>query len=346
MPCSGGYRCSSSKQCLSLDQVCDGIPQCNGKDDEQLCDFFCPKNCKCVGYSVDCRAVDLQFNEAMALSYKTRRADLSKNPALHNSLRTSSLYSLNMIRLNLSACEITNITEHGFSYLGSLECLDIGYNNIKILQNNTFRNLRNLVSLNLDGNFELQVISTTAFHGLVSLKNLRITGSSLKRILMHTFYGLTLQTIDISYNQIEEIEDYAFSNSSVEKIDLRGNEIVIFNERIFNGVESLKDLATPAFQFCCIRPCYVEEAACLPKKNEFSSCGDLMRHPILQAVLWFVGITALFGNFGSVIYRLVYDRERLQLGYGIFVTNLALADFLMGVYLIIIAVTDSLYRNR
>jgi hypothetical protein len=115
---------------------------------------------------------------------------------------------------------------------------------------------------------------------------------------------------------------------------------------MFNGVTSLRELHTPAFKFCCIRPCYVPEENCKPLKNEFSSCDDLMRNSVLQAILWIVGVASLCGNLSSIIYRLVYDRARLKIGYGIFVTNLAVADFLMGVYLIIIAVADSLYRNR
>lgn len=342
----GGYRCSTSKQCISPDQLCDGIAQCSGKDDEQLCNLFCPKKCKCAGYSVDCRAVNLKFRTVLAFSYTTRQADLSSNPDLRSALMSSYLSFTNMTKLNLSACDIETINGNGLLYLSSLQCLDIGYNRIKVLPNNTFSSLRNLAFLNLDGNFELQVIASTAFQGLYSIKNIRITGTNLKRIHMNTFSGLTLISIDISNNKIEEIEEYAFSNSSVEKIDLRGNDIAIFNKRIFEGITHLQELLTPAFKFCCIRPCYVEETACFPKKNEFSSCGDLMRNPVLQGVLWLVGITALIGNSGTVIYRLVYDKARLKIGYGIYVTNLAIADFIMGLYLIILAVTDSLYRDR
>jgi hypothetical protein len=80
--------------------------------------------------------------------------------------------------------------------------------------------------------------------------------------------------------------------------------------------------------------------------DEFSSCDDLMRHTLLQFLIWLIGITAFLGNILTVIYRLKYDRQRLKLGYGIFVTNLAIADLLMAIYLIIIAVADSVFRKR
>jgi Leucine-rich repeat (LRR) protein len=209
-----------------------------------------------------------------------------------------------------------------------------------------FSKLRRLTYLNLDRNKELTVISSTAFKGLKSVRSLKISGTNLKKISSLTFSGLHLDSIDISYNKIEEIEDYVFNNTLVHKINFEGNKVIKFGESMFNGVRSLRELHTPAFKFCCIRPCYLPEDDCKPLKNEFSSCEDLMRNSVLQAVLWIVGVASLLGNLSSIIYRLVYDRERLKIGYGIFVTNLAVADFLMGVYLIVIAVADSLYRNR
>ena len=57
-------------------------------------------------------------------------------------------------------------------------------------------------------------------------------------------------------------------------------------------------------------------------------------------------ISALVGNSLALVYRLKFDTKRLKIAYGIFVTNLTIADFLMGVYLIIIAIADQMYRNR
>jgi hypothetical protein len=203
-----------------------------------------------------------------------------------------------------------------------------------------------LDSIDISNNSKLTELSSTAFKGLKEIRKLRITGSSLTKISSLTFSCLQLNSIDISYNKIEEIENYAFNNTEVQTIYIEGNNVIRFRRLMFSGVISLQKLYTPAFKFCCIRPCYVPEKDCKPLKNEFSSCEDLMRNYVLQAVLWIVGIASLCGNLSSVIYRLVYNRERLKIGYGIFVTNLAVSDFLMGVYLIIIAVADLHYRNR
>ncbi|XP_053400437.1 G-protein coupled receptor GRL101-like [Mercenaria mercenaria] len=346
VPCFGRYRCSSSKQCIQLKEVCDGVVHCSNGDDERLCGFVCPQKCKCIGQTINCQGNDFNMTDVNTMSKHTRSADLSRNSGIKDIIYRDNLSFPFMLRLNISSCEIQKVNSMAFFHINNLLTLDIGNNKIKVLPENVFGNLHHLVFLNLDGNFELTVVSSSAFRGLRNIRSLRLSGTKLKIISSLTFSGLNLQTIDISNNRIEEIENYAFNNTSVQKINFEGNDVLKFGKFIFNDVTSLQELRTPAFKFCCIRPCYIGEDKCFPSKNEFSSCEDLMRNSVLQAVLWLVGIASLFGNLGSITYRLVYDRERLKIGYGIFVTNLAAADFLMGVYLIIIAVVDSLYRNR
>ncbi|XP_060587650.1 G-protein coupled receptor GRL101-like, partial [Ruditapes philippinarum] len=348
VPCAGMFRCSSSKQCLPLEQVCDDVIHCRNGDDERLCDSVCPSQCSCIADVINCKAANISMSEIsppLSMSMQTRSADISKNPKIKKILRKNLGFPY-MLRLNMSSCDIYDIDEKAFFDLKNLLSLDLSNNRIKSLPDKVFSKLRNLAYLNLDGNNELTEISPTAFKGLKAIRSLKISGTNLKKISSQTFSGLQLDSIDISYNKIEEIEDYAFNNSLVHKINFEGNKVIKFGKFMFNGVSSLRELRTPAFKFCCIRPCYVSEEDCKPLKNEFSSCEDLMRNSVLQAVLWIVGVASLCGNLSSIIYRLVYDRERLKIGYGIFVTNLAFADFLMGVYLITIAVADSLYRNR
>jgi Leucine-rich repeat (LRR) protein len=285
------------------------------------------------------------MSDILSWSVQARSLDLSINPQV-TEIPKHNLKFPYMLRLNISSCSIHYIDERAFFDLKNLLSLDLSNNKIQRLPNLVFSKLRYLTYLNLDRNIELTMISSTAFKGLKSVRNLKISGTKLKKISSLTFSGLQLDSIDISYNRIEEIEDFSFNNTLVHKINFEGNKVIKFGEFMFNGVKSLRELHTPAFKFCCIRPYYVSEEDCKPSKNEFSSCEDLMRNCVLQAVLWIVGVASLLGNLSSIIYRLVYDRERLKIGYGIFVTNLAVADFLMGVYLIMIAVADSLYRNR
>ncbi|XP_060590814.1 G-protein coupled receptor GRL101-like [Ruditapes philippinarum] len=346
VPCAGMYRCSSSKQCIPLKQLCDKVIHCNNGDDELLCDSVCPPKCNCTGDFINCRAADISISDISSLTIKARSADLSKNKKIKEIYKDNLRFPF-MLRLNISSCDIHHIDKQAFYEIQNLLSLDLSSNRIRELSDRVFSRLGHLTYLNLESNFELEKISSTAFKDLKALRNIRISGTNLKKISSFTFSGLQLESLDISNNKIEEIEDNAFSNSLVRKINFEGNNVISFGKFMLNGVTSLQELHTPAFKFCCIvRPSYVPEENCKPLRNEFSSCDDLMRNSVLQAVLWIVGVASLCGNLSSIIYRLVYDRERLKIGYGIFVTNLAAADFLMGVYLIIIAIADSLYRNR
>ncbi|XP_038055097.1 G-protein coupled receptor GRL101-like [Patiria miniata] len=76
-------------------------------------------------------------------------------------------------------------------------------------------------------------------------------------------------------------------------------------------------------------------------QSDLILCDSLMPNNILRAVLWVLGISALIGNLSVLIWRLTQKgvgggKKTLSLMVG----NLALADVMMGVYMLIIAVAD------
>ncbi|XP_053400492.1 uncharacterized protein LOC123556838 [Mercenaria mercenaria] len=344
--CVGGYRCLSSRVCIPLTHVCDGQAQCSHEDDEQLCDFTCPSNCSCSGYDVNCRNRSISMAQARTMPRNTRTLDLSVNKDLNEVLHHHNLMLPFLVRLNLSRCDIDTVSTLSFIRMTNLQSLDLSFNVIQVLYTKTFNTLKYLTSLFIHGNFKLSKIEPNAFNGLAHIRVLNFAGSDLRTISAYTFTELNLESLDISNNALEEIENFAFSKLSVVRLNFKNNDITKFNKDTFTGVRNLETLITPAYKFCCVRPTYLQEEDCFPSKDEFSSCEDLMRLSALQTMLWLIGLSALIGNILSVVYRLFYDRERLKLGFGVFVTNLAIADFLMGVYLIMIAVADAVYRKR
>ena len=70
----------------------------------------------------------------------------------------------------------------------------------------------------------------------------------------------------------------------------------------------------------------------------------MMKYPVIRACLWLLGILAFFGNLAVLIWRaLVPDRNRIQ---SILLSNLAMADFLMGVYMLMLAVLDITWKGE
>ncbi|XP_060587113.1 G-protein coupled receptor GRL101-like [Ruditapes philippinarum] len=224
--------------------------------------------------------------------------------------------------------------------------LDLSFNTaLKSILQASYLDLKTLARLNVS-HCGIEEITHQAFLRIKNIKVLDLRSNNIRKITSGTFSQLRLNHIYLSGNSFIVIEDYAFNDMSVNVIDFETSSVAEFSQNIFTGLRDLKVLRTPAFKFCCIRPNYVPENNCYPYKDAFSSCEDLMRLSILQTMLWLVGLSAFFGNILSLVYRLKYDRSRLKLGFGIFVTNLAVADFLMGVYLIIVAAADAVFRKR
>ncbi|XP_053385660.1 uncharacterized protein LOC123537998 [Mercenaria mercenaria] len=344
--CQDQYKCASSKTCLPMVHVCDGYRHCVHGDDELLCGFECPNKCVCSGLAVHCKARDLKLSYIDDFPKATRELDLSLNKKLHSVLQQPVLDLILLSILNLSGCDIKNLSRHAFHRLRNLQLLDISYNLITVLPERVFSSLTQLKTLHIHSNIYLSGIDPYAFHNLFLIRDLNLANMRLTKVSAKTFAGLKLKSIDLSNNRIEQMEPFSFSNLSVNKINFERNNIKSFNKDTFTGVTDLQILITPSFKFCCIRPNYVAEHNCVPTQDEFSSCEDLMRHSVLQFLLWLIGLMALLGNGLSLIYRLKVDRKRLKLSYGIFVTNLAAADLLMGVYLVMIAVADAVFRKR
>ena len=208
-----------------------------------------------------------------------------------------------------------------------------------------FVNQTKLTTLFLTGNHDIHVIESSAFRGLDSIKKLEIRYAHIGHISEDAFDNLILETLELSRNIIDHFEDSAFNGLTVDSLVMTDTDIRVFQQEMFTGVVIANSLITDAYVFCCIRPVGLPEENCYPHKDEFSSCADLMRNDVLRVLLWLIGIFSLLGNGASLIYRFIFDRKRLKLGYGVFVLNLAVADFLMGIYLIIIASADVAYRG-
>jgi hypothetical protein len=332
--------------CIPHEQVCDGKQHCPYGDDEELCEFICPELCKCKPGIVTCTNIH-NNNQTILVPVLSRILDLS-NTTHHGAdiLRKQNREGLSLlISLNVSRCEIRELSKSSFQQFTNLLKLDISFNKFTILSRDTFIYLHHLKELYMSGNTMLRVVEPGAFNSL-SIESLSINKAQIERLDAYTFAGLTLQSLHLASNKITYIDDLTFSGLTCQILNIEDNPVSVFTKRMFDGVNGVKRLVTSAYKFCCIRPGYLNEENCLPYKDEFSSCTHLMRNTTLQGLMWTIGLLALTGNVLSIVYRLIYDRNRLKLGYGIFVTNLAISDLLMGIYMLIIATADKLFMDR
>ena len=97
------------------------------------------------------------------------------------------------------------------------------------------------------------------------------------------------------------------------------------------------------FILCCYAMKSIAGVDCESPVDEFSSCDDLMKNNTLQISIWILGILAFLGNLLVIIWRII-DREENRV-QSFLLTNLAVADLLMGLYLLTIAIMDVRWRG-
>lgn len=98
------------------------------------------------------------------------------------------------------------------------------------------------------------------------------------------------------------------------------------------------------FTQCCYAVKAIPRLNCEAPTDGFSSCDDLMKNKTLQIFIWILGIMAFAGNLFVIAWR-CFVREDNQV-HSFLLTNLAVSDFLMGLYLLIIAIKDTQWQGE
>ena len=247
---------------------------------------------------------------------------------------------------NLSYCEIRNISVDIISFMRNLRILDLSHNLLKVIHSKTFNHQSRLHLLKLDGNERMLTIGSEAFFGLTSLKSLKLTHLQIERLSKSSFASLHMQRLEIYQSFIKHAEEFAMEQLHVQEIYLNTTTIELVSDNMFDGIISLDLLVTDEFALCCIKPSALPAENCFPHSDAFSSCSDLIRNEVLRSLCWVISVFAIFGNSFSFIYNVIFQKANNKLGFGMFVSNLAVSDFLMGIYLIIIAGADMYYRGE
>ena len=163
----------------------------------------------------------------------------------------------------------------------------------------------------------LTILEKDTFQGLSSVIDLDVSSSNVRKVGLGAFDGLQLLRL----------------------LNISNNDINTFTKVDFDQLQ-LDFLHADDYKFCCIVG--LEGEKCLPAKDELSSCEDLMSNATLRTFLWLLGCTALLGNLFVFMWRSVQGENLVS---GFLVKYLALADFLMGVYMVGIASVDVHYQG-
>ena len=337
--CPGHYKCLGSPVCILPHQRCDGTRQCPDGDDEWHCDVICPGGCNCTGLTFLCTNGGLFFPPA-DISIWARKLDLHRNNISELNGTFDKLTSLG--ELILVENSISAISRGAFSTLVNLYLLDLSYNKIQHLDNGAFIGLSNLLYLNLRGNTGVAKIHHYTFSGLSKLPSLKLRGMSISLIDPNAFTHLkALESLDLSQNVLRSVEGTFSGLSGLRHLNISINRGLQVSRVDLRKLVGLQFLQSDDYKYCCFMKDFVDGDRCLPEPDEFSSCEDLMSRDVLKGFLWVLGLMAFLCNLFVLIWRRM---ERLTV-YSFSVMNLAVADFLMGVYMVSLACVDAYYRG-
>ncbi|UYV81870.1 GPRGPH [Cordylochernes scorpioides] len=88
----------------------------------------------------------------------------------------------------------------------------------------------------------------------------------------------------------------------------------------------------------------LQARVCRPQGDGISSTEDLLASIVLRVSVWAVAIVACAGNAGVLVGRAVLREPNPR--HACYIQNLALADFFMGLYLVLIAAHDVAFRGN
>ncbi|XP_072178685.1 lutropin-choriogonadotropic hormone receptor-like [Diadema setosum] len=186
------------------------------------------------------------------------------------------------------------------------------------------------------------------------LAELELVSSNIELIPAAAFSNNgDLYSLSLFGNPISKIEKGAFSNlKNLRKLNLRDTGLPI-NSDIREALQEIKSLHTiyaDTFTMCCIMELTPADSddttGCFAPADEFSSCSDLLKDTVLRISMWILGISAMVGNIFVIGLRAIrrhqVETSRIQ---SRLITHLAISDFFMGCYMMVIAGADFYFRG-
>ena len=329
--------------CLHPDHLCDGIDQCPLYEDEFTCDITCPPTCTCLGLEFTCRG---HFN---ASSYpRLKYLDGSRSEIQLPYLASN----FDLVFLSLSHCKIRNISNTEELQFPRLIHLDISHNDLVTLNQDFFSSFPALKVLHLGWN-KLLPDSELSFKTRplpLQLRHLDLSGITFSQAWIDNFGRNTnnhLKILNLSFVILEKLPSFR-GYRGLEVLDLRIEGVESFPRDILTGFTQLNELYSFNPKLCCTQLLPNHHKSCMSKREEISSCENVLRSNIYRVFAWIFSFVSIISNFIIVIFIFQETKisSKLISNFDILVIMLFVSHALMGVYLLTIAIADGYFRER
>ncbi|XP_052821512.1 relaxin receptor 2 [Octopus bimaculoides] len=247
-----------------------------------------------------------------------------------------------LIKLSLRRNRIKTIEPAAFYGTSSLVQLFLDNNMLTVIKRHYFEKLTNLGELYLINN-KISSIEPNSFDALTQLQNLILRQNRFTKLVNGMFAGLkSIQYLNLEENQIEHIEEKSFMYvENLISLYLADNPFRTMPPNTLKGLINLKFIHFSVF-YTCIYALHVR--VCNPKGDGLSSTKNLIENPVLRVGVWVIGVVGVLGNCLVLLGRFCINEDNKV--HSFYIQNLALADMLMGVYLLTVGSKDMFYREK
>ena len=267
---------------------------------------------------------------------KLQHLDLHKNQLVYLDLGLFHETN-NLAFLYLQENKLAVLPSGLFQELTRLRVLSLHTNNLKSLPFDIFAGLISLESLFIQNNY-MTSVGYQILRGLQNLRHLNLSHSFINSLDIKSFQDTgKLEFLDMSDNKLERIPNISHLNH-LTFLNLQDNSLIKITNETFSKMSRDVLMIVSQPEVC---QCYVSsDISCnaLDDISPYLTCSRLLSDRILVVIMWLIGLNALCGNIFVLSYRKVKrDKGQIQT---FLLSNLAMSDLLMGIYMLLIASAD------
>ena len=315
--------------------------QCPRDDDELFCEEeACPGQCVCHGLAFTCRQI-FPVQQYPSLRYLHARGSNWTVEQLAGSAM--------LVYISLVDCGILSVGNVSFP---NVVTLDLSDNFLSVIPYSVLANNHNLRTLRLANNPLSAEMSQGADLSKIypSIRTLDLSQISLRELNQDVVgFFPNLHVLNVSGCGIEGVGGGGLrAVSELRTLDMRGCPLTQIEKEMLQGLNHLQAVYADSFKLCCTAAQVQSFSTrnCHAPENEVSSCDNLLRSDVYRTTLATFAVLTLVGNTACLVFRVFSSKRGTSQAFGVFVLHLCTSDFLMGVYLVWIGITDWRHRDR